>query len=99
MEYATPDNTGLLISKLCFGTMTFGDGRGLFKAISTVDHAGADELVKTSIDGGINFFDTTDNYTHSAIMSAAHRKKTHHTARRNPCLSCRTSIPGAPRCW
>ncbi len=63
MEYATLGNTGLLVSKLCFGTMTFGDGRGLFKAISRVDQAGADELVKTSIDGGINFFDTADNYT------------------------------------
>jgi aryl-alcohol dehydrogenase-like predicted oxidoreductase len=60
MEYATLGNTGLLISKLCFGTMTFGDGRGLFKAISAVGQAGADELVKTSIDGGINFFDTAD---------------------------------------
>jgi aryl-alcohol dehydrogenase-like predicted oxidoreductase len=63
MEYATLGNTGLLVSKLCFGAMTFGDGRGLFKAISSVGQAGADELVKTSIDGGVNFFDTADNYT------------------------------------
>jgi aryl-alcohol dehydrogenase-like predicted oxidoreductase len=63
MEYATLGNTGLLVSKLCFGTMTFGNGRGLFQAIGSVGQAGADELVKTSIDGGINFFDTADNYT------------------------------------
>jgi aryl-alcohol dehydrogenase-like predicted oxidoreductase len=63
MQYKPLGNTGLLVSKLCFGTMTFGDGRGLFKAISAVGQAGADELVKTSIDGGINFFDTADNYT------------------------------------
>jgi len=63
MEYATLGNTGLLVSKLCFGTMTFGDGRGIFKAISSVGQARADELVKTSIDGGVNFFDTADNYT------------------------------------
>jgi aryl-alcohol dehydrogenase-like predicted oxidoreductase len=63
MEYATLGNTGLLVSKLCFGTMTFGDGRGLFKAISTIGQSEADELIKTSIDGGINFFDTADNYT------------------------------------
>src|ERR1700678_2272051 len=63
MKYATLGNTGLLVSKLCFGTMTFGDGRGLFKALSTVGQSGADELVKTAIDGGINFFDTADNYT------------------------------------
>jgi aryl-alcohol dehydrogenase-like predicted oxidoreductase len=43
--------------------MTFGDGRGIFKGISAVGQGGADELVKTSINGGINFFDTADNYT------------------------------------
>src|SRR3984893_13394281 len=42
--------------------MTFGDGRGVFKAIGAVGQAEADELVKTSINGGINFFDTADNY-------------------------------------
>ena len=54
MEYATLGKTGLLVSKLCFGAMTFGDGRGAFKAIGAVGQAEADELVKTSIDGGIN---------------------------------------------
>jgi aryl-alcohol dehydrogenase-like predicted oxidoreductase len=63
MKYATLGNTGLLVSKLCFGTMTFGDGRGMFKAIGAVGQAAADELVKTSIDSGINFFDTADVYT------------------------------------
>jgi hypothetical protein len=33
MDYTTLGRTGLLVSRLCFGTMTFGDGRGLFKAI------------------------------------------------------------------
>jgi len=63
LEYSTLGNTGLLVSRLCFGTMTFGDGRGLFKALSGVDQTGADELVKMALDGGINFFDTADNYT------------------------------------
>src|ERR1700726_1412720 len=66
LEYSTLGNTGLLVSKLCFGTMTFGDGGGLFKGISAVDQTGADELIKTAIDGGINFFDTADNYTEGA---------------------------------
>ena len=50
MEYATLGNTGLLVSKLCFGTMTFGDGRGIFKAIGAQGQTEADELVKTSIE-------------------------------------------------
>jgi aryl-alcohol dehydrogenase-like predicted oxidoreductase len=48
MEDATLGNTDLLVSKLCFGTITFGDGRGLFKGISAVGQAGADELVSRS---------------------------------------------------
>src|ERR1700685_2909493 len=63
MKFATLGNTGLLVSKLCFGTMTFGDGRGMFKAIGAVGQAAADELVKTSIESSINFFDTADVYT------------------------------------
>jgi aryl-alcohol dehydrogenase-like predicted oxidoreductase len=62
MKYATLGNTGLLVSELCFGTMTFGDGRGLFKGFASMDQVDADELVKTSIERGINFFDTADNY-------------------------------------
>ena len=46
MEYATLGNIGLLVSKLCFGSVTCGDGRGLFKAISAVGQVGADELVQ-----------------------------------------------------
>ena len=63
MQYTTLGNTGLLVSRLCFGTMTFGDGRGLFKAIGAQGQAEADSLVKTSIESGINFFDTADVYT------------------------------------
>src|SRR5271154_348136 len=63
MHYKTLGNTGLQVSTLCFGTMTFGDGRGFFKVIGAVGQEGADELVRASIEGGINFFDTADVYT------------------------------------
>jgi aryl-alcohol dehydrogenase-like predicted oxidoreductase len=63
MKYKTLGDTGLLVSTLCFGTMTFHGGQGFWKAIGNVDQAGADELIKTSIDAGINFFDTADVYS------------------------------------
>ena len=63
MEYKTLGNTGLLVSQLCFGTMTFSGGEGFWKAIGTVDQAGADELIRASLEGGINFFDTADVYS------------------------------------
>ncbi len=63
MQYKTLGDTGLLVSTLCFGTMTFHGGSGMFRAIGTVDQTGADQLVKASIDAGINFFDTADVYS------------------------------------
>src|SRR5207244_13385859 len=63
MQYTTLGNTGLLVSRLSLGTMTFSGGEGIYKVIGTVDQKGADELVEASIDGGINFFDTADVYS------------------------------------
>jgi aryl-alcohol dehydrogenase-like predicted oxidoreductase len=63
MEYKTLGDTGLLVSTLCLGTMTFSGGEGFWKTIGNVDQAGADALIKASIDAGINFFDTADVYS------------------------------------
>ncbi|HEX3967461.1 MAG TPA: aldo/keto reductase [Edaphobacter sp.] len=63
MQYKTLGDTGLLVSTLCFGTMTFHGGAGMFRVVGTVDQAGADQLIRASIDAGINFFDTADVYS------------------------------------
>ena len=63
MEYKTLGNTGLLVSRLCLGTMTFSGGEDFYKVIGTVDQKGADELVKVAFADGINFFDTADVYS------------------------------------
>lgn len=63
MEYKTLGNTGLLVSTMCLGTMTFGTGEGMWKTIGQVDQSGADDLIKASIDAGINFIDTADVYS------------------------------------
>ncbi len=63
MQYKALGNTGLLVSRLCLGTMTFSGGEGIYRVIGTVDQKGADELVNGAIDGGINFFDTADVYS------------------------------------
>ena len=62
MRYESLGNTGLLVSRLCLGTMTFGDG-GMFKAIGAVGQKEADTLIQAAIEGGINFFDTADIYS------------------------------------
>ncbi len=63
MKYNTLGHTGLLVSEICLGTMTFAAGEGVWKPIAGVDQAGADALLKTSFDAGVNFVDTADIYT------------------------------------
>jgi aryl-alcohol dehydrogenase-like predicted oxidoreductase len=63
MQYKTLGDTGLLVSTLCFGAMTFHGGSGLFKMIGGSNQSEADELIKACIERGINFFDTADVYS------------------------------------
>ena len=62
MHYTTLGDTGLLVSRLCFGAMTFGGGEGIYKVIGASGQKEADELIKASVEAGINFFDTADAY-------------------------------------
>ena len=63
MQYKTLGDTGLLVSTVCFGCMTFHGGSGFWNNIGQVDQAGADALIRGSIDAGVNFFDTADVYS------------------------------------
>ncbi len=62
MKYNLLGNTGLYVSELCLGTMTFG-GRGMWTAIGTLPQDQVNALVKQSVDGGINFIDTANIYS------------------------------------
>ena len=62
MNYRRLANTGIYLSELCLGAMTFG-GTGLFQAIGTLGQSDADALVHRSLDAGINFFDTANVYS------------------------------------
>jgi aryl-alcohol dehydrogenase-like predicted oxidoreductase len=63
MKYKPLGRTGLFVSEICLGTMTFG-GRGeLWPIIGQVDQAAANNLLRQSIDAGINFVDTADVYS------------------------------------
>ncbi|MDB5273575.1 MAG: aldo/keto reductase [Chitinophagaceae bacterium] len=62
MKYNLLGNTGLKVSELCLGTMTFG-GKGYFKAIGSLEQSEIDALMKRSVDAGINFIDTANVYS------------------------------------
>jgi aryl-alcohol dehydrogenase-like predicted oxidoreductase len=61
MKYRVLGQTGLKVSELCLGTMTFGEK---FFNIGVVDQAGANQMVARCLDAGINFIDTADVYSY-----------------------------------
>ncbi|MDZ4307458.1 aldo/keto reductase [Allopontixanthobacter sp.] len=63
MRYNRLGNTGLFVSELCLGAMTFGEGEGMWKTIGGLDPAGSNELIKAAVDAGINFIDTANVYS------------------------------------
>src|SRR5438046_2937464 len=64
MQYNRLGDSGLIISRMAFGAMTFGSGKGtMFESISKVDQTLATELVAKALDAGINHFNTADVYT------------------------------------
>jgi aryl-alcohol dehydrogenase-like predicted oxidoreductase len=62
MKYNFLGNTGLLVSEICFGTMTFG-GKGYWEAIGKIQQEEVNSLMRVVIDSGINFIDTANIYS------------------------------------
>ncbi|QHV98830.1 aldo/keto reductase [Spirosoma endbachense] len=62
MNYNFLGNTGVQVSEICLGTMTFG-GDGHWQAIGELQQDSVNELIKTAVDEGINFIDTANVYS------------------------------------
>lgn len=62
MEYVKLGHTGLDVSRICLGTMGFGDEKSKFQAW-VLDEEQSREIIKKAIDMGINFFDTANVYS------------------------------------
>ena len=54
--------TGLFVSELCLGTMTFGGSSGIWGQIGDLQQSDAERLVGQALDAGVNFIDTADVY-------------------------------------
>ncbi|AWN15031.1 aldo/keto reductase [Salinisphaera sp. LB1] len=63
MRYNKLGNTGLFVSELCLGTMTFGGQGELWSQIGDLQQSDAEKLVGQALDAGINFIDTADVYS------------------------------------
>ena len=62
LRYRTLGNSGLFVSELCLGTMTFGGDEDVWGLIGKLRQEQADELMKIALEAGINFIDTANVY-------------------------------------
>lgn len=63
MKYLPLGNTGLYVSRICFGAMTFNEeGSAFGQMIGGMSQAYADRMIGTALDAGVNFFDTANMY-------------------------------------
>jgi aryl-alcohol dehydrogenase-like predicted oxidoreductase len=70
MKYVNLGNTGLRVSRVCLGMMSYGNDSDRAWAL---DEAAAEPMVKAAVDGGITFFDTADVYSNGASEVATGR--------------------------
>jgi len=63
MKFRALADTGVFVSELCLGAMTFGGKGQIWENIGGLDQAAADGIVHRALDAGINFVDTADVYS------------------------------------
>lgn len=63
MSYTKLGNSGLIVSRMCFGTMTFNLGSDWIPGVASVGQQDANKMVRHALDAGVNFFDTADGYS------------------------------------
>lgn len=63
MRYNQLGSTGIFVSEVCLGTMTFGGQGDLYRKLGSVQQPEADEMVRTALAAGVNFIDTANVYS------------------------------------
>jgi aryl-alcohol dehydrogenase-like predicted oxidoreductase len=63
MRYRLLGQTGLYVSELCLGTMTYGGNTGIWETIGNLQQDAVNEQVRFAVDAGINFIDTANVYS------------------------------------
>lgn len=84
MEYRKLGPTGLKVSTLCLGTMTFGEAdEGSFMHKVGCDEATSFAIMSRALDAGVNFFDTADVYGQDGLTERVIGKWFHDAGRRD----------------
>ncbi len=93
MEYVNLGATGLRVSRVCLGMMSFGNNSD---RPWVIDEDAAEPIVKTAADGGITFFDTADAYSGGASEVATGRLLAKMFRRDDVVVATKVFMPMAP---
>ena len=93
MEYINLGRTGLRVSRVCLGMMSFGNGSD---RPWVLDEEGADPIVRAAVEGGITFFDTADTYSAGASEVATGRLLPKYLSRDEMVVATKVFMPMTP---
>lgn len=93
MEYVNLGKTGLRVSRVCLGMMSFGPHPDRKWAL---DEREAEPIVRAAVDGGVNFFDTADTYSHGASEEITGRLLTKMLGRDEVVIATKVFMPMTP---
>src|SRR5277367_1712131 len=93
MQYVNLGATGLRVSRVCLGMMSFGNDSD---RAWVLDEAAAEPIVRAAVEGGITFFDTADTYSKGASEVATGRLLTKFLSRDEVVVATKVFMPMTP---
>ena len=93
MQYVNLGATGLRVSRVCLGMMSFGNESD---RPWVLDEAAAEPIVRAALDGGVNFYDTADTYSAGASEVATGRLLGKLTTREEVVVATKVFMPMTP---
>ncbi len=93
MEYVNLGRTGLRVSRVCLGMMSFGNDSD---RPWVLDEDAADPIVHAAVEGGVTFFDTADTYSGGAIEVATGRLLPKYLSRDELVVATKVYMPMTP---
>ena len=93
MKYVNLGRTGLRVSRVCLGMMSFGNDS---ERPWVIDEDGAEPIVRAAVEGGITFFDTADTYSRGASEVATGRLLPKYLSRDEMVVATKVFMPMTP---
>jgi len=93
MEYVNLGSSGVRVSRVCLGMMSFGLHPDRPWALDEND---AEPIIKAALDGGVTFFDTADTYSHGASEEVTGRVLGKHSTREELVVATKVFMPMTP---